>query len=283
MSLICIYGDSNGAGEWGPVDNETNIIYGEHPEKLKEFLFSDEEIKSNHRYAVTHPGLQYYLTDTDKHCVNFSHGGESNIGNINTLLESLYYGGTGRARVLNPDVIVFFITEPLRDLYNYSGSPDQKTTRKVREIVDRPHTSIEDLNYSLLKYSLDILQEISLKTNIPVITVDGWGKLRHTNTKYSFLYSEQNWWQSYFNFYIPMITSLRTLEAIDDTLKGREIWNAEVRESYLIKYELLEKYLYSKKDSTFPDAGHLHAEGYSKLADILLPVINELINTKPST
>ena len=270
MKIISIYGDSNGAGSWDVMPSTTNIKYGKITSKILDYSGIEQEKRI---YKIAHPGLPKYFAEDDIFSINYSHGGGNNHRNIIDVLDTFYFGGTGAARLSKCDAIIFFITDPLRDLI-YHGKEE---TRILNLFFSEWFNSLEEISSFLLKRNLDILQEVSNITGIPVITVDTWGKIKNSNTKYNFLYSETNWWESFIDVPIPIVTDVKLFEVLDNLNLDSSLWNAQIKDKLVEEQLNLYQYLDDIENRhLFPDSSHLYGEGYLSLANKLIPIIKNL-------
>jgi hypothetical protein len=102
---IVIAGDSWGCGEWDFV---------------------------NGNYTVSHLGLEKYLTDYGCEVYNLSKGGSSNHVSVNTLSYKF-------VKILNPDIVFWFQTDPIRDLRPYNKTFFPQT---VSDLIKQQHVLI---------------------------------------------------------------------------------------------------------------------------------------------
>lgn len=108
MKKITIIGDSFGCGEWQTKDSA--FLDGD-------FYYRDPIWGFDQNYVETHPGLEHFLDKDGNACHNISSGGASNIHQLKRLASSLMidHPRHEESRFLNPDFIIWFFTEPLRD------------------------------------------------------------------------------------------------------------------------------------------------------------------------
>ena len=121
MSSFLITGDSWGLGEWA----------------VREHSVQPAGLKS--RY-ITHSGLHYYLEQEGHQVINISHAGQSN--KVITRLLKLHLETHS-----NYDYIIWFQTDPLRDLRPYTKSFTKLTTNN--ELIDNRNILLND-TYTLL-------------------------------------------------------------------------------------------------------------------------------------
>ncbi len=111
MATFLIAGDSWGCGEWG-----------------------------HNPYEVKHAGLQYFLEQAGHEVTNISEPGCSNIVSSSLLENSLQTGSV-------PDYIIWFQTDPLRDLRPYNNFKNITSIERMQLFArDKMYLTYKKLN-----------------------------------------------------------------------------------------------------------------------------------------
>ena len=217
--LIC--GDSNSLGEWGTVVPGPACANNDDPEIFRPY---NKEQYTHEPHAkpfnVVWPGFGYYL-DLKGHCtVNYSIGGGTNTEAIFKVEEALGLAPPFTSPVFyNPDVIIFMLTEPVRDLGPprwpaEAGLKDLEKYYVQRDEAVQQATGIKDLNDRLLKIVFDGAQKIYDETKIPWIIIEGWGKCPDVSN-YTFIkHIHKDWMSKLLGHDIPLMSSWPTINLL---------------------------------------------------------------------
>lgn len=262
---LSIIGDSNSCGEWGI--NE-------------EVFYSDKVVEGVLRTYETIYGIDSYLDDYGHSCFNI---GISNNTNIRALID-LEYSLLLRlprkgARFLRPDYIIWFLTEPLRELRVLNNTDcyygDNIYVDNVKGIISSSN-SLFDMNFSLLEYSFNLAENIYNKSGIPFIIVEGLGETFGLEDKYNFSkYVIKDWIGSIAGVKPPIISSYQTISDVSNFLSSNYI--NEVSE-LLNGCELWNSHMRGHKD--FPDQFHPNREQHKLLSielDNILRNVSQVI------
>mgnify|MGYP005675529559 CR=1 FL=1 len=222
MSKILIVGDSNGLGEWGTLIPGPAVANPDNPEVFRPY--NDElYIEGDHAkpFNVVWPGFGYYLDLKGHATVNYSIGGGCNSESLFKVEEALGLAPPFTSPVFyNPDVIVWIVTEPIRDLQPprwpaEAGLKDLEKYFIQRDKIVANATSIDDMNSQLIKMCLDNAQQIYNETKVPWIIVEGWGKLTQDLSQYSFIkHVHRNWMDKILGHEIPLMSSWPTVNLL---------------------------------------------------------------------
>ena len=290
---ILIIGDSNGVGERKWVTHSPDI----HNMRLQDtvllkdlyrgdyvpFGLSARPVCPDELLTVTHPTLNIELEKYGHVVVNCSVAGTSNFDACRQLEHAL---GLAHPRLyntgsmfLNPDVIVWVLTDPFRELRNWTEAQDYYHQR-YKDLVDRAIKDSEylvDLHKRLLQYAINTVEGISNYLNIPVILVESLTptlgipiKCRHHVIK--------DWFQRWVDVPLPIGYSLgndHIREQLQKVIRERGIeyeWGVLDK---LLTDVLTWRDALAKRKDIFPDGGHLAREPLA----ILAREINDIVGT----
>ena len=263
MKNITLLGDSNFVGVWNklPENNKFKVSqYGTELVKLCKYV---GEFNLPYNYGTTHPGVGYFLEKKGYTVSNLALGGDSNLLQLVALFESLGMSPQPRTiRTPFPDIIIWCITEPFRDLYDYSG-PELSTNFQnyVKNKINLKE-QVETINKDLLKISFEFADIIHQITKVPFIVVEGQSTTLGLDNEYTFMKDKiSNWIPSILGLKKPPIAcTIRTYETIEKYLGRKK------SEIVLDNYT---KFINKVKDSKvdFPDGGHPSTYQHKLLAD----------------
>ena len=114
--MIIVMGDSWGCGEWGldPADNQ---------------------------YRILHKGISLYMQEAGYQVFSLAQGGSSNKKQVDQLLK------TAASMDRPPDHIIWFLTDPFRDILQKSGQVPQGMSTTLPEYqAQREHLLREQFN-----------------------------------------------------------------------------------------------------------------------------------------
>ena len=122
MARIIIAGDSWGCGEWDFDPIETGHI-------------------------ITHKGIEQYFLDDGYAVVNLCKGGASNNFAINSL--------RNYPNITDGDIILWFQTDPLRDLQPYDGFHEEFTNYDTiitaqEKLLEQTYTNLDSIGYKII-------------------------------------------------------------------------------------------------------------------------------------
>ena len=264
MFKVTIIGDSNGCGEW-------NLNWDKFIEKYGKY--SRELFSGKDEYVIETPfGIDTYLNEIGYSCFNISFGNNTNIRSIIDLQQSLLLRLPRKnARFLNPDYIIWFLTEPLRDVrcLNYNLYEDDNYLNKVKNLIENSR-SLYELNKELLSYSFEEAEKTYQITKIPFIIVEGLTETFDLEKKYNFCsFVIKNWIGNIAGSKPPIISSNECLDNVVDKLSN--IIDDDVIENYKKWIELM------KDENDFIDYFHPKREKHKQLSSEIDYIINKLL------
>ena len=270
MKKITIIGDSFGCGEWQTKDS-TFLSDGDFYYKTPIWWFSQD-------YVETHPGLEHFLEEDGNVCHNISSGGSSNIHQLKRLASSLMidHPRHEESRFLNPDYIIWFFSEPLRDYPPINGNMPLHHNMgdvidEVSARINKHNFDIYKINDELIKITMEFAQKIYDATKIPFIIVESLGTTKEMEKEFSFCkYKINNWVGNMFDgIKLPILLSTRIIKELDD--KTLSNIGYETIEKLLIGADDFYTLLKGRKD--FPDGGHpnrdRHKELFNKITELI--------------
>jgi hypothetical protein len=265
MRNITLLGDSNFVGEWNrlPKADEYKIPqYGPGVAELTKYL---GKFNLPYNYGVSHPGISYFLEKRGYRVSNLALGGDSNLLQLVALFESLGMSPQPRSsRTPFPDVIVWCITEPFRDLYEYNG-PEycMKFQQYIKNTINLTE-QVDIVNREILKISFDFAEAIHKLTKIPFLIVEGQSTTLELDNQYTFIKGKiSKWIPGILGLKKPPIAcTLRTYETIEKYLGKNK--SETILDSYS---DFLNRINEKKVD--FPDGGHPSAQQHRLLSDKL--------------
>jgi hypothetical protein len=270
MKRITILGDSNGCGEWimNPLNNN---------ETLTENIFFRELISGReHRIIESHPGLEFYLNEMGNACFNLSAGGNNNMKLLTDLEHSLLLRlPRHKPRFINPDYIVWILTEPLRDIVLVDDIIYQdnypKYYKDLISIMRKNRNDIKELNLALLDYSFQVADKIYDITKIPFIIVEGLSVTYDLEKNYKFCHSKiDNWIGNIVGLTPPITATNQVFHLSQDFLEK----NLKINQIDYIMEKYSEWVGVLNEHPDFPDKIHPSREKHKELAI----KINEIIN-----
>ena len=284
MSKILIVGDSNGLGEWGTVAPGPAVANGSElfrPYNHEWYLLEPHAKPFN----VVWPGFGYYLDLKGHATVNYSIGGGCNTEALFKTEEALGLAPPFTSPVFyNPDVIVWVVTEPIRDLQPprwpaEAGLKDLEKYFVQRDLCVKEATSIADLNSRLVTMCLDNAQKIYNETKVPWIIVEGWGKLPQDLSKYNFIkYVHRNWMDKVLCHEIPLMSSWPTINLLrrarTDLADASAIIKSAPESNFKKIVDAYEDTIKTmEKSDKFPDNCHPDRTVHEQLANELEPYV----------
>lgn len=270
MKKITIMGDSFGCGEWQTKDSA--FLDGD-------FYYREPIWGFDQNYVETHPGLEHFLDKDGNACHNISSGGASNLHQLKRLASSLMvdHPRHEEARFLNPDYIIWFYTEPLRDYPILLG--DLPMHHNMGDVIDNILERINGHNYDiykindeLIKISMEFAQRIHNATKIPFIIVESLGTTNNMEKDYTFCESKiDNWVGDMLGGRnLPVLSSSRVIKELNDkTISNIGYATIEKLLSDAEKFWLL-----LKDRSDFPDGGHPDRYHHEKLYNRIKKLIS---------
>jgi hypothetical protein len=217
MKKILIVGDSNTLGEWGTIIPGPSCANPKHPELFRPYN-KEQYLYGDHPkgFQVVWPGFGYNLDLMGHATANYGIGGGSNFEALFKVEEALGLAPCFTSPAFyNPDVIVWVVTEPCRDLGDAKWPPeaglyDLEKYYKQRDNTINDAKSIKELNDMLLKIAMDGAQRIYNETNIPWIIIEGWSKVDIKN--YTFAkHVVKDWMATLLGHDIPLLSSWPTV------------------------------------------------------------------------
>lgn len=255
MKRITIIGDSYSCGEWM---SKTTLGYDTNS------LFR-KEVDNYACIVETHPGIELYLNEMGHACCTLGIGGSSNLAQLNILEESLMLRmPRSFARFCSPHVIVWFITEPLRDLANAMNNFE--FIKPHREEILREMnaaTSLGELNMKILDISFRQAQSIFDRVNIPFILVQGLSGSYNLEKNYDFcIHNFDTWIDDMVGMRAPMISSTQNISVIRNkvvSLFGHTEMDSVIDEIHAWRSA-------TEKCEYMPDGGHPDRRKHFELA-----------------
>lgn len=268
MKKITIIGDSYGCGEWmsksAPYANRN------------QFYFRDIIAGAAQDYVETHPGLEYFLGVDGHACLNISSGGSSNIHNLKKLSSSLMidHPRHEECRFLNPDYIIWFFTEPLRDLSMYTDGKRHHNLNEelpvIRERLDKCNYNLNKLNDELIRMSFEMAQKIYDNVGVPFILVESLGNTKKYEEDYTFCkHKIDNWVGKMVNYEVPTLVSSRIFEVMNKEYLDRFDHN----EIMVMLGEAGKFHDILRGREDFPDGGHPNRDQHHKLYEVVKNLI----------
>ena len=255
MKRITIIGDSYSCGEWMAKNSPGYDLNS---------LYRKEIDNHDCLYVETHPGIESYLNDMGHACCTFGFGGSSNLCQLSILEESLMLRPRSRARFSSPHVIVWFVTEPLRDLINVMDDIDF-ISRDKEEILAAMNGSgsLYEFNLRVLDITFRRANHIFECVSVPFILVQGMSGSYGLEKNYDFcMHNFDTWSEDIVGRKPPVMSSMQTLISIKDkmiSLFGYDEMNA-------LMDEIREWQNYAKKCEYMPDGGHPDRRKHFELA-----------------
>jgi len=248
MKKILMVGDSNGFGEWGRANfNETRYRKDYKPQRY---------VNPNVSYGCSHPGLTVYLDDLGYAMLNASIPAGSNFQALHQAEKILFLchpfnGNNNSVCFTNPDIIIWKLTEPLRDVRYYKeepadnplggGSrwygPGNTSTRPNantswdywRLLVEDAATKVrhlDDMNRLLMQIALDEMSGICNYLGKPLIIIEGLSSTLGLEVKCKHVIIK-DWFQRFLPGKMPIICSARMLDYSAKHLVEKEEWDWE--------------------------------------------------------
>lgn len=272
MKKITIIGDSLGCGEWSSKLGKSleGFYYREPTNKIETDSVSYHEV---------HPGVEHFL-ESDGHAVmNCSTGGSTNLTQLHFLEQSLMLRfPRHQFRFLNPDLIIWFYTEPMRDMVIFYGDHYFKGSNMHKDYVDQIKNRIEicgsdlkKINEEFIKISFENAERIYKSTKIPIILVEGLGMTHGIEKNYDIdLYKIENWVGRIVKSDVPMVVSSQIIEGLMEFM-GQKFSTNQFEDLVSSSDKFISKFI---NNLDFPDAGHPSRHKHEELTKEIYESIN---------